>query len=229
MEKRGKIKTFSFKKLLSTILFTVIISVFVGTTIVVVFSVQDRFMAEIVKNLEPDSEQLMQIGEAYKKATNIIEKEINEHKIKYGADYPIEEILLFQAIQMFSTTRILETYIMSLLIGVVSGTIIYILAVQNVKGKQIFIELIIAFVILFTIINLLNIGYEAIINKLITNINPKAIKYSAYIYDLENNNILIPYIIISVVIYLANMLRQHIIPRKLNKELENQNVSVKNN
>lgn len=224
MKNKERLKTFSLKKLLLTILCTVIISVFVGTTIVFVFSSTHRLTAEIIKNLEPDSEQLMEIGESYKKASKIIEEEINEYKMKYGEDYPIEEILLFQAIQIFSTTRILETYIMSVLIGIALGTIIYIVAVQNIKGKQVFIELIVAFLILFAIMNLLNIGYEAIINKVISDINPTAIKYSTYIYDLENNNVLIPYIIVSGVLYIANMLRQYIITRKLNKALNNEKI-----
>ena len=41
-----------------------------------------------------------------------------------------------------------------------------------------------------------------------------------YIYDmLYNNDSLIPYIILAVAIYVINMVRQKIITRKLNKEL----------
>lgn len=42
---------------------------------------------------------------------------------------------------------------------------------------------------------------------------------STIIYDLESNNVLIPYIIVTAVIYIGNMVRQKILTNKLNKEL----------
>ena len=66
---------------------------------------------------------------------------------------------------------------------------------------------------------LINLGYETLINKAIQSINPTDVTYSTYIYDLESNNVLIPYIIVAAVIYIGNMVRQKILTNKLNKEL----------
>ena len=216
-----KFKTFSFKKLLLTILCTAIVSVFIGTTILFIFSIPNWLQTEVVASMEKDSEALIEMVKSYQENLEQIQEIFNEDKALYGEDYPTEGIFLFQLINTFSRNRIVEVYTMSVLIGIALGTIIYIIAVQNINGKQMLIELVVAFIVLFVLITLLNIGYEAIINKAISNANATDVKYSTYIYDLESNNILIPYIIVAIIIYLANMIRQKIITNKLNKQLNN--------
>lgn len=219
MKNQEKLKTFSVKKLLLTILCTVIVSVFIGTTILFVLAIPIWIQTEVVGGMEKKSEALIKIGKSYQENLEQIEESFNEDKALYGEDYPAEGIFLFQLINIFSTNRIMVVYTMSVSIGVALGSIIYIVAIQNIKGKQIVIELIVAFSILFVLMMLLNVGYEAIINKAINEINPTEVKYSTYIYDLEGNNILIPYIIVAATIYIVNMVRQKIITNKLNKQL----------
>lgn len=219
MKNQEKLKIFSVKKLLLTILCTVIVSVFIGTTILFVLAIPIWIQTEVVGGMEKKSEALIKIGKSYQENLEQIEESFNEDKALYGEDYPAEGIFLFQLINIFSTNRIMVVYTMSVSIGVALGSIIYIVAIQNIKGKQIVIELIVAFAILFVLMMLLNVGYEAIINKAINEINPTEVKYSTYIYDLEGNNILIPYIIVAATIYIVNMVRQKIITNKLNKQL----------
>lgn len=221
MKSEEKLKTFSVKKLLLTVLCTVIVSVFIGTTILFVLSVPTWLQTEIVTGLEKDSEALIEMGKSYEQTLQTIEKQYSEDKAQYGEDYPAEEIFLMQLINIFSTNRIMVVYSMSVLIGIALGTIIYIVAVQNIKGKQIVVELVVAFIILFVLMMLLNAGYQAIINKGIREINPTEVKYSTYIYDLESNNVLIPYIIVAALIYIVNMVRQKLLTNRLNKELNN--------
>lgn len=215
------LKTFSIKKLLLTILCTVIVSVFIGTTSLFVLSVPTWIQTEIVTGMEKDSEALIEIGKGYQENLNRVQESFDEDKSQYGEDYPAEGIFLFQLINIFSTNRIMAVYTTSFLIGVALGTIIYIVAIQNIKGKQILIELVLAFVVLFVLMMLINLGYETLINKGIQSVNPTAITYSTYIYDLESNNVLIPYIIVATVVYIVTMIRQKIITNKLNKELNN--------
>ena len=111
---------------------------------------------------------------------------------------------------------------MSFTIGVVLGTIIYIVAVQKTTEKKMVVQLLLAFIILVILMILFNWGYEAIINKAINDIEPTKVQYSTYIYDIESNNyILIQYIVVAAVIYIINIFRQKIIANKLNKELNN--------
>lgn len=216
-----KLKTFSVKKFLLTILCTVIVSVFMGTTIVFIDSLPQWIYSEIVNGMEKDSDVLVEAGNGYKEIYEKMEEKFNKDKELYGDDYPSEEIFLMRLINLFSTNRIMEVYIMSVLIGIVLGTIIYIVAIQNIRGIKMIIELFIAFLIFFILINLLNLGYQTMINELINRMDPTDVIYDTYIYDLESNNILIPYTLVAVVIYLVNLVRQKIIANKLNKQLHN--------
>lgn len=220
MKNKGeRLKTFSVKKLLLTILCTVIVSVFIGSTILFVGSVPQWLQSEVITGMEKGSESLVEIGKSYQVGYEQIEESFKEDKALYGEDYPSEEIFLMQLINIFSTNGIMQVYSLSFLIGIALGTIIYIVAVQNIKEKQILIELVVAFVVLFILMMLINLGYETLINKAIQSINPTDVTYSTYIYDLESNNILIPYIIVAAVIYIGNMIRQKMITNKLNKQL----------
>lgn len=216
---RNQEKTFSVKKLLLTILYTVILSVFIGSTILFVGSVPQWIQSEVITGMEKGSEALTEIGKSYQFAYEQIEESFKEDKALYGEDYPSEELFLMQVLNIFSTNRIMQVYSLSFLIGIALGTIIYIVAIQNIKWKQILIELAVAFVVLFLLMMLINLGYETIINKAIQSVNPTEVTYSTYIYDLESNNVLIPYIIVATVIYVGNMVRQKILINKLNKEL----------
>lgn len=222
--KNLEFKPFSIKKLLLTILCTVIVSVFLGTTISFVLSTPTWIYSEVLTGMEntgieKNKNTLNEMVENYKYGFEKIEKKISEDKNLYGEDYPAEEVFLILLINRFSSYKIMEVYAISVLIGIVLGTIIYIVALQNIKGKQVVIELILAFVVLFIFITLLNLGYQAIINKLITDLNTTNVTYDTYIYDLESYNILIPYILVAVTIYIVNMVRQKIITNKLNKQL----------
>lgn len=212
-------KKFSIKKLLLTILCTVIVSVFIGSTILFIGSVPQWLQSEVITGMEKGSESLVEIGKSYQIIYERIEETFKEDKALYGEDYPSEELFLMQLINIFSTNRIIQVYSLSFLIGVALGTIIYIVAVQNIKEKQILIELVVAFVVLFILMMLINLGYETLINKAIQSFNPTDVTYSTYIYDLESNNVLIPYIIVAAVIYIGNMVRQKKLVSRLNKEL----------
>lgn len=214
--KKLEFKTFSIKKLLITILYTIIISVFIGTTALFLLSIPEVLQLEVINSLDGDSETLVEIGKVYQEQVDQINKKINEEKESYGEDYPAEEILLYQFICKFSTSRIIQVYLFSLITGVILGIVIYIVAIQNIPPKQVFIELVIAVIILVMLILLFNIGYEIVLNKAINKIGSTDIKYST---DLDISNIVILYIIVAIVIYIIHMIRQKVLTNKLNKQL----------
>lgn len=215
--KKLEFKTFSIKKLLITILYTIIISVFIGTTALFLLSIPEVIQLEVINNsLDGDSETLVKIGKVYQEQVDQINKKINEEKESYGEDYPAEEILLYQFICKFSTSRIIQVYLFSLITGVILGIVIYIVAIQNIPPKQVFIELVIAVIILVMLILLFNIGYEMVLNKAINKIGSTDIKYST---DLDISNIVVLYIIVAIVIYIIHMIKQKVLTNKLNKQL----------
>ena len=197
-------------------LYTVIISVFVGTTTLFLLSIPETIQLEMVNSMEKDSETLIEIGENYQDEANQISKKINEEKEAYGKDYPAEGIFLYQFISRFSTCRIIDVYSLALIIGIVLGTVIYIVAIQNTSKKQVIAELIVAFVILSVFMFILNVGYETIINKVINSINPTEVQYFT---DIDIKNILILYMIVAVVVYVVNIIKQKILTNMLNKQL----------
>lgn len=214
--KKIEFKKFSIKKLLVTILYTVIISVFIGTTTLFLSSVYENTQLEIINSLDSDSETLIEIGKAYQEQAEQIDKKAKEEKELYGEDYPSEGISLYKLISIFSTNRIMRVYSLTLIIGIVLGTIIYIVAIQKASKKQIIIELIVAFMIIAVSTFIINIGYEMILNKAINEINPTKVQYST---DIDIKNILILYVVIAIVAYAINMIRQRILTNKLNKQL----------
>ena len=123
----------------------------------------------------------------------------------------------------YFTNRIIKVYTLSILIGVSTGAIIYIISIQRAKGKQLIIELIISLLIVFGLVLFTNLGYEAYINNHVQIFNMTKIRTSAYIYELEIKDILISYVIVAIVIYIGNIIRQKILTHKLNKEIENKN------
>ena len=216
--KKIELKTFSIKKLLVTILYTVIISVFIGTTALFLLSIPETIQLEMVSSMDKDSETLIEIGKNYQEQVDQINKKINAEKELYGKDYPSEGIFLYQFISKFSTSRIMEIYSLAFIIGIILGTIIYIVAIQNTSKKQVIVELIVAFVILNVFMFILNAGYEMILNNIINNISPTEVQYSTDTY-IDTNNILILYMIVAVVVYVVNIIRQKILTDKLNKQL----------
>ena len=219
MEKKKEANKFSIVKLLLTILCTTIVSAFIGFTILFIEVIPSWMISEVVMNLEKDSEVLVEIGKEYEEK---LELTTESEQGKNGENYPSKGILLYYLTTGAPSRPIVEVYAKAFLIGIALGTIIYIVAVQNRNEKKMIIELIIAFIVLVVIVIFLNLGYEAIINKGITELNAEQVKYSTYIYDLESNEyLLIQYVVVATIIYIVNMIRQKIIANKLNKELKN--------
>ena len=216
---RKENKKFSSKKLLLTILRTVIVSVFIGTTLLFIEVLPNWLQYEIISNSEPNSQTVIEIGKNLEGEMESIKEKFAEDKEKYGEEYPTEEIFFNNTANYFSSSSVVTVYSMSFLIGIVLGSIVYIVSIQNAKGKNLILELVLTFIVVVAIMLVLNIGYSWIINKTINQINLTQIDYSTYIYDLQINNMLISYIIAIVVIYIGNMVYQKVITNKLNKEL----------
>lgn len=217
MKNKEGVNKFSTGKLLLTILCTTMVTIFISFTIMFIQVFPTWALSEVVLNLERDSDALSKIGNEMEER---FESAIEKDEQGEGENHPDKGILLYYLTNRLPTQMIVNVYAKSLLIGIALGTIIYIIAVQNVNEKKMIIELVIAFMILIGIIMILNVGYEASINKGINELNPEQVKYSTYIYDIESNEyLIIQYIVVAAIIYIANMIKQKILTNKLNKEL----------
>lgn len=217
MKNKEGVNKFSTGKLLLTILCITMVTIFISFTIMFIQVFPTWALSEVVLNLERDSDALSKIGNEMEER---FESAIEKDEQGEGENHPDKGILLYYLTNRLPTQMIVNVYAKSLLIGIALGTIIYIIAVQNVNEKKMIIELVIAFMTLIGIIMILNVGYEAIINKGINELNPEQVKYSTYIYDIESNEyLIIQYIVVAAIIYIANMIKQKILTNKLNKEL----------
>lgn len=213
MEKQGK--KLSFPKLLLTILCTTMVSIFIGSTALLVNITHHWLETEKILRIDINSEYLIEIGEQY---GNQLEETYKEERELFGKEYPAE-MMYFVGIVNYSIGRIIKVYAFSLLIGISLGAIVYIIVVQRAKGKQLIIELIVTLLIVFGLVFLTNLGYQTYINKSIQGFNITNVKRSAYIYELEIYDILITYAIVVIITYIVNLIRQKFLTYKLNKEI----------
>lgn len=220
MEKQER--KISLKKLLLTILCTTIVSIFVGNTVLLVDTVPQWLETEKILSINRNSKYLIEIGENNQDNVKQLEEKYKEERALFGEKYPAEMMRLMQIANYF-TNRIIKVYTLSILIGVSTGAIIYIISIQRAKGKQLIIELIVSLLIVFGLVLFTNLGYETYINNHVHIFNMTKIRTSAYIYELEIKDILISYVIVAIVIYIGNIIRQKILTHKLNKEIENKN------
>ena len=210
---------FSVKKLLLTILCSVIVTTSLGSTYLFVINVPGWVQSELMGSLDGNSEVLKEIGSGFESQFKELDKNIAEEKAMYGEDYPSEELFIFRLMTVSRCYEVVRMYVLALVMGIIIGTIIYIVAIQNAKGIELIIELFMAFVAIIALILLANIGYEALLNHAINNYNPTEIEYQTEIYDLYNDNIFLPYLITIAVVYVGNMIYQKRQANKLNKEL----------
>lgn len=216
---------FSIKKLLLCILISTIVSVFVGFTIMFIVEVPSYTMSEIVIGTDENSEIVRDYGNAMQDATESIENSIKELKEKYGEDYPAEGIFLNNILNRFRSLAICKTYTLSLLAGIIIGTLVYIIFLQKAKGLVMFYEIFISGLILLILITLLNYGYSSLVNIGINKIgNPiENSQYQSYVYDIDEKIVIYGFIGVIGISYIVNLIYQNILTKKLNKKLNKTN------
>lgn len=214
-------KKFSFKKLLLTILCSIVITTFIGTTYLFTTNISFVVEYEVISQFESDSQALKTIEEVYGRS---FKETVNILKAQHGEDYPAEGIFSY-GLRIQGYYELSQIYIFSVVIGTLVGSAFYIIVIQNAKGKKIILELLIALAVVLSVIFILNIGYEAFINKVINEYNTSEMVYKTEIYDTDNINTILIYVIAASIAYIGNLVYQKIQTNRLNKEL-NKNVKV---
>lgn len=219
---------FSIKKFLLAILCSVIVSIFIGNTILFAESCTSKFQTELLEDMDKNNQILIDFGKTAQPAAETLQKKIIEDKINYGEDYPSEGIYLYLIMNKFSSNRIIDIYLLSFLIGVVTGILIYIIAIQKASIKKATIELLISFIIVYLVFIIINFGYGFLLTNMLKYYNSTVTQDSnniTYIYDLYNLNIenmVFIYLIIGFIVFIVNTIRQKILTYKLNRQLHTQ-------
>lgn len=215
MEKRELFKNFSIRELLITIFKSTLITTFIGFTILFILAVPIMRYSE--KLLELNKEEAIELFGTNYGQYDALEQLVADKKLKYGDDYPADLVItsLFQRTKIIA---VMETYPFMVMSGIIIGCIVYVVGVQKAKGIELFFEIFMSFIVI-TIIGL------------VTNlIFGDVLIYNEYLYyfDVDNHGVFQMYIIIFLLVYICNMIKQKCIANKLNKELNNVKKQVEN-
>lgn len=217
---------FSVKKLLKTIFISILVTIFIGTTCLCVEGVSSYLWCLKIRDIVNNSKDLNEhnsLLESSIEYSNIfhqgVEKIRNDYEKNFGEEYsktfPAEGIFLQMLVNGIGNMSIIHIYTYSALYGVILGTAIYIIIIQNAKKKQLFKELLIAIMILSLLILITNFVIQKLILKNLVGLDEYK-KY--YLYD---NRTILQVLVIIFVIYIVNMIKQRSLVKKLNKELNN--------
>ena len=214
-------KGFSIKKFLLSILCSIIISTFIGFTILFVTQSQAYMMVEITSEANQNSNEIKEMGNNMQKQYDTMKEHFSEQKEKYGENYPAEGVFLYQLTNLLSSSSICRTYTLTLLIGIILGTLVYIIFIQNATGIQMLLETTICGIIIVLLILLINFGYNQIINMAINELGASAEngEYIGYVYDIDNSNVIYIFLGIIGIAYIINLIYQKVLVDKFNIKL----------
>ena len=201
---------FSIRKLLLTIMCAIVVSSFIGLTELFVQQIQWSYIVATSQSNGIEKE-IAENADYY----NEFEEAVTRMKEENGEDYPAENIMLFRLTTYLPS--VVRIYALAVLVGVISGTMIYILFIQKVKGFRSIVESVICLlaiaVISLIVSEILKLGGDALLSKYNTNIE------YAGVFGIDGRELLLVYVAIAVIVYMANLIHQIIVTRKLNKEL----------
>ena len=215
-------KKFSLIKLLKCILFSVMVTSFIAFSICFIENVARNSYITAWNELE-SNEQFIEdiksnsngIGDTY----NQFQEGVNELKEKYGEDYPAESILLHKAMMVSDSSEEIYSYLISVLIGIGLGTIVYIINEQKANGKVFIIELLVAATSLGILLIAIDYIYKFIVNSLIKTAGYNLIFEDTALGEEFKIFILGVFITLIIIVYLVNFVVQKINSKKLNEEL----------
>ena len=213
---------FDLKKLLKCIMFSVLVTCFIGFTNVFISKVMMNSYVTAWNELDNNPQYIeytknrTDIGyESY----NYFLTEANELKEKYGDDYPAEEVLFYRIMMLSNTEDELSIYLAAIIFGIGIGTIVYIISEQKAKGKVLIIELLVSALGIMILLIGIDFGHTVIVNSFIKSSGFTGSFKSENINETIKFLILIGFVILSISLYLSNLIIQKINSKKLNEEL----------
>ena len=215
-------KKFSLKLLLKCILFSILVTTFIGSTLIFLENVNMNAAVTSWNELESNPTFIEEIKEQSKDKNSLyneFEFIVNEAKEKYGEDYPAEEVAISKLMTFSNTQDTIYIYIVSIIIGILLGNIAYFVIEQKATGKVLVIELLLSIVSIGVLLFLMDGIYNLIINSMIKSAGYN-LSFKDNVFN-ENGKVIIlsETAIIVFVVYVVNYICQKIRSQKLNKEL----------
>lgn len=198
------------KKLLICVLMSVLAINFVVMGVTIVCALQDNvlFQVDVYNIFSKNKVNEEELIEYYKNQEEQMQYVKDTNPEKYNEDYPIYGMLI-SALPLIKMRPIVSMYILSIITGIIFGLIIYLIVIENKKGK----EAVISFIVCLLLTVLLFYGLKILSNALYTNI-----PYVQF-EDFDWYELVITYTTTFVIIYGLNYIHNKFITKKMNKEL----------
>ena len=179
-------------KYLKTICLCILITSFI-ISFVGFISKLESYLKPAKINNNPTDSNIVSEG---KKVESELEKLVDDLKDKYGENYPALGIVYHQTILHYSSVSTIQNFLLSLIVGFGIGNIIYFIFIAKYKKYKLFLALLIALLITSLLFSL---------SDILTNIsNNKKIDFSLQNILWNMEVICIPYLIISIILIVAN-------------------------
>lgn len=198
------------KKLLLCVLVSILAINFVvmGVTIVCVLQDNVLFQVDIYNRFSKDKVSEEELIEYYKNQEEQMQSVKDTNPEKYNEDYPIYGMFA-SVLPLIKMRPVVSMYILSIILGIIFGLIIYLIVIENKKGK----EAVISFILCLVLTVILFYGLKIMSNALYTNI--PYIQFD----DFEWYGLVITYTTTFGIIYGLNYIYNKFITKKMNKEL----------
>ena len=201
----ARFEGFSIKELVKSMCIWVLICTFIGVIFYgITAEIEANHIAERLSRIENLSKdelaELEALGASYSDGYNSLMQEVEKEKEITGKDFPIEGINMHLLVIKLQANAMIGVVTLSSLIGTVIGSVIYVVAIHKVKGWQLLLEVALLAIVIYMIFSI----FEEMENE-ITEYLP------AYIGLVSG---------VFVIVYAINTIKQIIITKKLNKELE---------
>ena len=182
--------------------------VVMGVTIVCVLQDNVLFQVDIYNRFSKDKVSEEELIEYYKNQEEQMQSVKDTNPEKYNEDYPIYGMFA-SVLPLIKMRPVVSMYILSIILGIIFGLIIYLIVIENKKGK----EAVISFILCLVLTVILFYGLKIMSNALYTNI--PYIQFD----DFEWYGLVITYTTTFGIIYGLNYIYNKFITKKMNKEL----------
>lgn len=208
---------FSIKKLLKTICIWIAICAVVGMTYNFVSSLEGAVMFQTLTEPAEYPESMMSYFENLNTA---FEQSVQSTKEFRGDNFPAEGANFYMYAVAWPSYQMVRTFTFSLVAGIIIGTLVYILMVQKASKMKAVLEVGIAFILIGAFVGLgylsNNLVLKMALGGNVTLENP--LMFADYTITQWINL----YVLLAVVLYVFNIVKQKITVIKLNKELKKQ-------
>jgi len=213
------VEKFSIKKLLLCILCGILLTTAIGMTMLFVENVPPYLEQCILNNIDESSEEFKEYLMNLEEHGNVTDF-YNNAEENYEEGYPVNGLFQYEitnAIRTLMSQDIVETYVLTFIIGLFLGATVYIVIIQKTKGIKLISQIILVIAIVYLIMLSVNLGFNVIYNKMIMD-NPykmnTTIDYSSYIYDYFDSRLLTSFAVILSGTVIVKLIREKIVFKK---------------